>query len=190
VNLVSSTVFAVALSCASSTPANKGLEFGERISRVVADSKHLSLDDYELMDHPLMKEVIRSPERFRPQVEAYVRLSPPPSRTHIHAAVVSLQCLDLPGYLAFLTNLASAKKGEVSEWALLSAVVPGVEWSTRLAVNYEDPKVRAVLNQVRNSPNASDKTRGAISHILDGTTARYLKENNEKTDVDCSPSRK
>ena len=88
--------------------------------------------------------------------------------------LVSLQCVALPEYLAFVDRLSSKKPGRLNQWIRFYSISPGFEASTRLAVTFKSENVQKTLGRVSKSPNANEKTRAAVTEILDGTAARYV----------------
>jgi len=67
-------------------------------------------------------------------------------------------------------------KTDQAQYALLYSIVPGNEWSTRLARKYRDRDVKEALTAARQSPNADAKMRTLIDHMLAGNYAHPKEE--------------
>jgi hypothetical protein len=170
---------------AASDAAVAPLAFDERIEKIIASTKYLNEIRYELFNSPLLQEVQKHPKRFLPEVESYLHRSPNAPMNNVMIAVLGMQCLDLHEYLGFLDRLARAPKGRMSPWALFYGVVPGIDWSKRLALRYREHAVRATLKRVAASPNADDRLRNAVIHILDGMSGKSYKDDPEGPALKC-----
>ena len=152
----------------------KGEQFGKRIEGILSSTTYLQEVDDELFSDKRMQEVLARPERFRSEVESYLKGHPSAAETRIRIAILGMQCLKLDDYLQFVETLSAAERGRMSRWALFYSVVPGFEWSTRLALGYRDGRIRRTLESVSRSANSDEKIRLAIGSILDGTASRAI----------------
>src|SRR5258706_50787 len=74
--------------------------FAARLKKILATTPEAERFDDDLFDNHLMREVITDPERFLPQIEAYLASGPGISRAEARLSLISVQCLALPDYLA------------------------------------------------------------------------------------------
>jgi hypothetical protein len=168
-------------------PAETASSVTRRIDAIMAKYPGVEADelDESLMDDEQMKFIVDNPQRFQRAIDDYVHLRPAMSEVKARTAILGLQCLPLADYLAFVDRLSASAGGTVSPWALFYSVVPGVEWSTRLQMNYANDEVRETLRRAADSPNASKGLRKTIVTILSGDTARSLKRLNERPRLHC-----
>jgi hypothetical protein len=145
----------------------------ERIAEIVSQSPGFrggGWDD-ELWENKSMQEIVHNPTRYGNDIEEYLLTRSRDKDDETLVAMLALQCLPLERYTKFVKRLATAEKETINSHVLLYSIVPGNEWSTRLARKYRDPGVKDSLTLARQSPNADDKVRTLIDHILAGNYA-------------------
>ncbi len=166
--------------------------FDRKVDAVVAEAPDDGTDEDEmLLEIRSLKKMYGDPERYLPDVEAYLRRhgkQHPIDDRRIKVAVLVLQCLPLDRYLLFLDRLAGAGRGEIARGSLRYGVFPGGEWSTRLQTEYKRSDVQETLGRVAASPNADESLRKGIASILRGRAAKGLSEIHENPVLVC-PSR-
>ena len=150
----------------------------ERIAEIMSQSPGLEGGgwDDELWENKSMLEIIHNPTRYENEIEAYLLSRSRGKDDETRVAVLALQCLPLERYTKFVKRLATAPEGTINRYALLYSIVPGNEWSTRLARKYRDREVKDALTVARQSPNADAKMRTLIDHILAGNYAHPKEE--------------
>jgi hypothetical protein len=150
----------------------------ERIAAIVSESPGLRNDevDDELFTSRSMLEIVHNPRRYESDIEAYVLTRPHSKDAEVRVAVLALQCVPFKNYVRFVKRLASAGKGTINTRALPYSIVPGSEWSTRVARKYREPEVKESLTLARQSPNADAELRTLIDHVLAGEYAHPKQE--------------
>jgi hypothetical protein len=156
------------------------------VESILAESPDVDAFDDDLVSNTTMRKIVNQPKRYVADVDAYLRKFPKAGDTRVRIAVYSLQCLPLDDYLRFVDRLSEASFGAVSSWALLYSVVPDIDWSTRLAVQFRDPRIRETLSRAARSPNATPSLKRAITAVLSGSVARHIVEQKMTPILRCS----
>ena len=163
--------------------------FDQKIDAVDAEAPDDNTDkDGTLWESRTLKQMYSRPKVYLPDVEVYLRRHAHDRQLDerkIKIAILVLQCLPLDGDPLFLNRLARAGHVKIAPRALLYAVFPGVEWSTRLQMEYKRSDVRATLKRVAASPNVDKNVGKSIAIALDGRAAKYLLDNHEKPLLAC-----
>jgi hypothetical protein len=130
---------------------------------------------------PFLRDVeFRSLYRQSLEYEADARTTIGDSSTNLDTKVVAvllMQCLPLDRYVAFVRFIFDkTKAGSADPILLATAVFPGEQWGDGLAMAYDVPQVRLLLETIRDWRTGDSEVGDSIAWILDGRTAKYLRD--------------
>lgn len=92
-------------------------------------------------------------------------------------AILLMQCLPLDRYVEFVRLIFDeTRAGHADPTLLAEAIFPGEAWGDILAMNYQTPRVRDLLEEIRSSQIGDARVDGRISWILDGGMAKYFRD--------------
>ena len=88
-----------------------------------------------------------------------------------------LQCLPLDNYLGLIAWAIDAREdGRVEEGVLITLVSPGPEWGTTIALQYNNPHVLRLLEDMRRRLPDDRGLMESVDLIVTGTLASYISE--------------
>lgn len=143
------------------------IETSVKISHIADTVKDLTVYD-DLFD---IKEFLEIYENPQPYLKATIVLI---SRTDLpilnkQIIALSMQKLPLTQFLVLISATFEAVEQQVTDAEILKLMLfPPFNWGAQLAMNYENPEVRALLDQIAKMPQLSDNTKILINKILTG----------------------
>jgi len=91
--------------------------------------------------------------------------------------VYSLQGLSLNDYVDYEKNLLYfARDGRLSKSTLNEAILPALDWSTKIQVNFERPNVRSLLKAFINSDLVTAENKQYFREVLSGQAKKDVIE--------------
>lgn len=125
----------------------------------ISSSFYLDLDiPGSLFGFPEFREVWEQPKRFKMAAIGYVTNEGNPERNR-EVAAYAAHSLPIDDYLDLCEALLAAyKDGRVSLSMLEESVLPALNFNTKIAENFEQERVRAILQEVRKEFAKLDKT--------------------------------
>lgn len=91
--------------------------------------------------------------------------------------VYSLQRLPLKTYVEYETRMLHlADSGQLSKEVLNRAVFPGLEWSRKLQLHFEQPDVKKLLDEMARSDCITKENKEYIQEIFSGKARRDIND--------------
>lgn len=154
-------------------------ETAAKISRIAEQVKDLTVYD-DLFDIKEFLEIYENPQSY---VEAAMALIPRPDLSTFHKQIIalSMQRLPLTQLLVLLSVTSIAVEKQTTDAEVLKLMFfPPFNWGTQqLIVNYEDQRVRVLLEQLKKIPQLSNNAKTLIDNILTGRAKQDLQQYRE-----------
>jgi hypothetical protein len=153
-------------------------ETSVKISRIADKIKDLTIYD-DLFDIKEFLEIYENPQAY---LEAVIVLISQTNLPVLNKQIISLsmQKLPLTQFLVLISTTSEAVEQQVTDAEVLELMLfPPFNWGAQLAINYENPEVRALLEQIVKMPQLSDNTRTLVDKILTGRAKQDLQQYRE-----------
>jgi hypothetical protein len=171
------------LGCASPAAGEGELRYREAIESIVSDAGVFI--NFDMIDDPRLEYFFGRPSEFEAQARRLIA-DAHASLQERRVALISMQCLPLTRYLDLLRFISRLEPTDENRILTHHAILPGFQWSTRIALGFKDASVRSALRDVLESPIVDNDLKRAIGEVLSGTTATYIRERNERPRWQCS----
>jgi hypothetical protein len=185
-NLNSLIVFAFVMlgapSCAQHVSNASDLSYPEAVAGIVARAG--TFVNFDLIDDPQLRVIYEHPERYEADARRLIADTNAPFHER-RIALITMQCLSLSEYLSVIRLVSELDPSEENRLLTHHAILPGFQWSTRIARLFENRSVRDVLGDVMESRMLDENLKAAINKVLSGAIATYITEQAEEPRWKC-----
>lgn len=156
-----------------SLPMNPNVKFLERIARIAEQAGDLSTTPDVLFHDRAFIEIYEGPSAF---VSAAAAIYADPKQPILFKEITgyAMQRLPLEEYGSLVSLVADmVSKNALPPRLLDKLAFPAFNWGAQLAVNFENPKVQALLETMTGLPQLSQQRREMIrTSVLTGATRK------------------